>query len=61
MAEPKTETVTLAAPHTHAGEKLAKGAKIQVTPERLAWLKKFGVIAAESTANLTTQSAGVNQ
>ena len=39
------ETVTLAAPHTHAGKDCNKGNQIDVTPKQKEWLIRKGKIA----------------
>ncbi len=39
------ESVTLTAPHTHAGKDCIKGDQIDVTPQQKEWLIRKGKIA----------------
>lgn len=48
--EQKLETVELIADHTHKGEPLKPGAKIQVTAERKAWLIRHKKVADATPA-----------
>jgi hypothetical protein len=50
MTTPKVKkvSVTLAKPHTHAGEPKQPGDKINVTPDQRTWLIERGIVADPS-------------
>jgi hypothetical protein len=50
MIEETLLKVTLKQPHTHAGQSLAPGAEIDVTPDEAQWLASHGVIEPAVTA-----------
>lgn len=44
MKKEKTVKVVLKVPHTHAGEQRKAGDEIEVAENKVAWLKRHGVI-----------------
>jgi hypothetical protein len=50
----KPQTITLAAPHMHGGQKYAKGDTITVSAAQAGWLKKRGVAKTDASNESTS-------